>query len=48
MPTNCTVQDFEAIGKAVLDLPKTFNIHRRIRKIWEEKAAMFSGDRGFD
>jgi len=48
MPSSCSADDFNAIEKAVVDLPETLNIHPRIKKIWDEKRTMFSGERGFD
>jgi len=33
LPTSCTANDLIAIGKAIVDLPETLNIHPRIKKI---------------
>jgi len=47
-PTSCKEEDFNAVAKAVISLPKDFNIHPRIKKIWAEKADMFEGKREID
>jgi len=47
-PTSCNSEDFSAVEKAILHIPDWINIHPRLQKVWNEKASMFAGQRGFD
>jgi len=46
--TSCNSDDFSAVEKAILHIPDWINIHPRLQKVWNEKASMFAGQRGFD
>merc|ERR1719245_763078 len=47
-PTSINQEYLTKVGEAVMHIPDDFNIHPRIKKIWEEKGNMFAGERGFD
>ena len=47
-PTSVTMERVKEVGAAMSHIPKSANAHRKIRRIFEQRAAMAAGDRPLD
>ncbi len=47
-PTRITMEQAHTLGAALAHIPKSANAHRKIRRIFDQRAAMAAGDRPLD